>query len=305
MTPFRTPTVYHRWLGSHTPAIHRTVIVGAFGLIVPADSSHYHGRGCMTFATHPRRRVTWFGTPRDPGRRFDRRSRLRVGAGIVPERGIELENQLRGSTNADRAVQLLTVHEGVRSEPIGLREQALQPVGSVHDQLDGPYELADVKTRHRYRIPEDNEIADQSDTTADVLGCFLQASPQIYGVVVADGRRDLEPLLIVPHGRVEDVDRLAAQIVGVEHEMQTVATRNFIVNLVVRIQETLYCGPVGHVISSSSAILKYSCLFTGFVGPYFQNPSCWLQTCPVLLQVLQVNFPNIPLARPPLQAWQS
>jgi hypothetical protein len=41
------------------------------------------------------------------------------------------------------------------------------------------------------------------------------------------------------------------------------------------------------------------------MGPYFQNPSCWLQTSPVLLQVLQVNFPKIPLARPPLQAWQS
>ena len=38
---------------------------------------------------------------------------------------------------------------------------------------------------------------------------------------------------------------------------------------------------------------------------YFQWPPCSLQTEPVLLHVRQVSFPTMPVARPPLQAWQS
>jgi hypothetical protein len=34
MTSIPSPTRYHRWLGWHAPAIRRTVIVGAIGLIV-------------------------------------------------------------------------------------------------------------------------------------------------------------------------------------------------------------------------------------------------------------------------------
>lgn len=35
---------------------------------------------------------------------------------------------------------------------------------------------------------------------------------------------------------------------------------------------------------------------------YVQCPPCSPQTLPVLLQVLQVSFPKMPLARPPLHA---
>ncbi len=38
---------------------------------------------------------------------------------------------------------------------------------------------------------------------------------------------------------------------------------------------------------------------------YFQWPPCSPHTDPVLLHVLQVNLPPMPLARPPLHAWQS
>ena len=41
------------------------------------------------------------------------------------------------------------------------------------------------------------------------------------------------------------------------------------------------------------------------VQSYFQWPPCSAQTLPVLLHLLQVSLPNIPDARPPLQAWQS
>src|SRR4051812_29018351 len=36
MTAIPPPTRYHRWLGWHAPALRRTVIVGASGLIVAA-----------------------------------------------------------------------------------------------------------------------------------------------------------------------------------------------------------------------------------------------------------------------------
>ena len=38
---------------------------------------------------------------------------------------------------------------------------------------------------------------------------------------------------------------------------------------------------------------------------YFQPPPWVLHTTPVLLHLLHVNLPNMPLARPPLQAVQS